>query len=95
MPLEEIDPEAALAIWRTNVLGAILCAQAALGDLEASRGAIVNIASTAGLRGYAGGSPKKLHAEDIAHAVCGALAMHDRGFIPELTVFATNPWPAP
>jgi 3-oxoacyl-[acyl-carrier protein] reductase len=144
MPLEEIDSEVALAIWRTNVLGAIHCAQAALPDLERSRGAIVNIASTAGLRGYAGGSaycaskfalrglsecwreelrrrdirvilvnpsevqtsfggkpedraldPKKLYAEDIAHAVCGALQMHDRGFIPELTVFATNPWPAP
>jgi len=143
MALEEIDPEVALAIWRTNVLGAIHCAQAALPDLERARGAIVNIASTAALRGYAGGSaycaskfalrglsecwreelrrrdirvilvnpsevqtrfggsaddrpldPKKLHAEDIAHAVCGSLAMHDRGFIPELTIFATNPWPA-
>ncbi len=36
--------------------------------------------------------PHKLIAEDIAHAVVGALEMHDRGFIPELTVFATNPW---
>lgn len=34
----------------------------------------------------------KLVSEDIAHAVIGALEMHDRGFIPELTVFATNPW---
>ena len=30
--------------------------------------------------------------EDIAQAVIAALEMHDRGFIPELTVFATNPW---
>lgn len=143
MPLGSIDSEVALAMWRTNVLGAIHCAEAALPDLERARGAIVNIASTAALRGYAGGSayaaskfalrgmsecwreelrrrdirviivnpsevqtsfggapsdrpldPRKLHAEDIAHAVCAALRMDDRGFIPELTIFATNPWPA-
>jgi len=33
----------------------------------------------------------KLIAEDIAHSVVSALEMHDRGFITELTVFATNP----
>ena len=38
--------------------------------------------------------PKKLLSEDIAHATIAALEMDDRGFIPELTVFATNPWPA-
>lgn len=37
--------------------------------------------------------PKKLYSEDIAHATIAALEMADRGFIPELTVFATNPWP--
>ena len=36
-------------------------------------------------------NPSKLHAEDIAHAVRSVLEMHDRGFTPELTVFATNP----
>jgi 3-oxoacyl-[acyl-carrier protein] reductase len=36
-------------------------------------------------------SPTKLHAEDIAHAVKAVLEMDDRGFVPELTVFATNP----
>jgi 3-oxoacyl-[acyl-carrier protein] reductase len=35
---------------------------------------------------------KFLHAEDIAHAVVSALEMEKRGFIPELTVFATNPF---
>jgi 3-oxoacyl-[acyl-carrier protein] reductase len=35
--------------------------------------------------------PSKLRPEDIAHAVKAALEMEDRGFIPELTVFATNP----
>lgn len=33
----------------------------------------------------------KLISEDIAHTVVSALEMHERGFITELTVFATNP----
>lgn len=33
----------------------------------------------------------KLRGEEIAHAVVGMLAMDDRGFIPELSVWATNP----
>ena len=37
--------------------------------------------------------PKKLHAEDIAHVIVSVLELDDRGFIPEVTVFATNPWP--
>ncbi len=143
MTLEEYDPDVALAIWRTNILGVVHTTQASLDDLKSSKGAIVNIASTAALRGYPGGSaycaskfalrgmtecwraelrphdirvllvnpsevqtcffggaaereldPKKLYAEDIAHAICGALEMDDRGFIPELSVFATNPFPA-
>lgn len=36
-------------------------------------------------------NPSKLRGEDIAFAVKAALEMEDRGFIPELTVFATNP----
>jgi 3-oxoacyl-[acyl-carrier protein] reductase len=36
-------------------------------------------------------NPTKLHGDDIAHAVQAALEMDDRGFITELTVFATNP----
>ena len=36
-------------------------------------------------------NPTKLIGEDIAHAVISALEMNERGFIPELTVFATNP----
>ncbi|MFT7620515.1 MAG: 3-oxoacyl-[acyl-carrier protein] reductase [Planctomycetota bacterium] len=38
-------------------------------------------------------NPKKLIADDIAEPVVAALKMAQRGFIPELTVFATNPWP--
>ena len=143
MTIEEYDPEVALAIWQTNILGVVHTTQAALDDLKSAKGAIVNIASTAALRGYPGGSaycaskfalrgmtecwraelrphdirvllvnpsevqtsffggdpdrelnPKKLYSEDIAHAICGALEMDDRGFIPELSVFATNPFPA-
>ena len=36
--------------------------------------------------------PNKLRPEDIADAVVGALALDDRGFLPEFAVFATNPF---
>lgn len=36
-------------------------------------------------------NPSKLQSEDIAHAIRSVLEMNDRGFTPELTVFATNP----
>ena len=36
-------------------------------------------------------NPTKLQGDDIAHAVKSALEMEDRGFMTELTVFATNP----
>ena len=142
MTLEEIDAERFQAMWRSNVLGVALMTREALPHLRtAGRGSVVNIGSTAGRKGYAGGSayvatkfalrgmsecwqaelrrddirvilvnpsevqtgfggrdaqrvlsPHKLHAQDIAHAVVATLAMEDRGFIPELTVYATNPW---
>ncbi len=34
----------------------------------------------------------KLRSEEIAHTIVAALEMDDRGFIPEVTVFATNPF---
>ena len=37
------------------------------------------------------GNPSKLHPPEIAHAVALMLTMEDRGFIPELSVWATNP----
>ena len=37
-------------------------------------------------------SEKKLRSQDIADAVIGALKVDDRGFIPEFSVFATNPF---
>lgn len=36
-------------------------------------------------------NPTMLQPVDVAHAVCAALEMEDRGFITELTIFATNP----
>lgn len=36
--------------------------------------------------------PKKLTPVEIAHSIVSALSMDDRGMIPELTVWATNPW---
>ncbi len=35
---------------------------------------------------------KKLRGDEIAHAIKSALELDDRGFIPELSVWATNPW---
>lgn len=37
-------------------------------------------------------SPNKLRPREIADAIVGALRIDDRGFIPELSVFATNPF---
>ena len=37
-------------------------------------------------------SPRKLRPEEIADAIVGALKVDDRGFIPEFSVFATNPF---
>jgi 3-oxoacyl-[acyl-carrier protein] reductase len=37
-------------------------------------------------------SPKKLRASEIADAIIGALQIDSRGFIPEFSVFATNPY---
>jgi 3-oxoacyl-[acyl-carrier protein] reductase len=36
-------------------------------------------------------NPTKLHAEDIAQVIASMLALHDRGFITDATVWATNP----
>lgn len=50
---------------------------------------ITDFARTAGLPQV--DSPSKLHSEDIAHAIQAVLEMDDRGFTPELSIFATNP----
>ena len=37
-------------------------------------------------------SSKKLRPEEIADAIVGVLEIDDRGFVPEFSVFATNPF---
>ena len=142
-PLVEMDLASFEHVFATNVTGAMLMArEAAKHFIERNRGSIVNIGSTAAVRGAARGTayygskfalrgmtecwraelrpynvrvilvnpsevltdfyatagmaqnkdnPTKLHGDDIAHAVKSALEMDDRGFVTELTVFATNP----
>jgi 3-oxoacyl-[acyl-carrier protein] reductase len=36
-------------------------------------------------------NPSKLQSEDIAYMIKAVLEMEDRGFTPELSIFATNP----
>jgi 3-oxoacyl-[acyl-carrier protein] reductase len=130
------------AVYATNVTGAMLMArEAAKHFVKRQRGNIVNIASTAALRGAPKGTayygskfalrgmtecwraelrqhnvrvflvepsevltnfyqtaglpqkanPSKLRSEEIAHVVKALLEMDDRGFVPEVSIFATNP----
>ena len=130
------------AVFATNVTGAMLMArEAAKQFVKRQRGNIVNIASTAALRGAPNGTAyyaskfalrgmtecwraelrrhnvrvflinpsevltnfssragltqkenaSKLRSEDIAYVVKAMLEMEDRGFAPELSIFATNP----
>lgn len=137
--LDEHDFESVMA---TNVRGAMLVArESARHFVGQNRGNIVNVASTASRRGFAGGtayvaskfalrgmtecwraelrkhnirvmqidpsevqteffnnagtqrplSERKLRAAEIAHTIASMLEMDDRGFIPEVSVWATNP----
>ena len=51
---------------------------------------MTNFAAKAGIEREI--SEKKLRPEEIADAILGALKMDSRGFIPEFSVFATNPF---
>ena len=142
-PLTEMDLPSFEPVFATNVTGAMLMArEAAKHFIERKSGNIINIGSTAAVRGAAKGTAyygskfalrgmtecwraelrqhnicvmlvnpsevltdfyataglpqnkensTKLQGYDIAHAVKSALEMEDRGFMIELTVFATNP----
>jgi 3-oxoacyl-[acyl-carrier protein] reductase len=131
-------------IFRVNVYGAALMGARAASMFKAqkSRGHIINIGSTAGLKGFAGGTvyaaskfalrgmtecwqaelrkhnirvtllapsevatafgredgrereaaPNKLTSAEIAYTIKSVLEMDDRGMIPELSVWASNPW---
>jgi 3-oxoacyl-[acyl-carrier protein] reductase len=138
----DFDLQGFASTFATNVTGAMLMAREAAKHFAArKRGNIVNISSTAGLRGAPNGTAyyaskfalrgmtecwraelrkynirvllinpsevitnffatagvpqkenaSKLRPEDIAYIVKAALEMEDRGFVPELSVFATNP----
>jgi 3-oxoacyl-[acyl-carrier protein] reductase len=50
---------------------------------------LTSFAATAGIPQKE--NPTKLRSEDIAYAIKGVLEMDDRGFTPELSIFATNP----
>ena len=142
-PLVEMDLASFEQVFATNVTGAMLMArEAAKHFIERKSGNIINIGSTAAVRGGGKGTayygskfalrgmtecwraelrqhnvrvmlvnpsevitdfyataglaqntenPTKLQGDDIAHAVRSALEMDERGFVTELTVFATNP----
>ncbi len=140
--LTEMDLASFQAVFATNVTGVMLMSrEAARLFKERKRGNLINISSTASLRGAPRGTayygskfalrgmtecwraelrkhnvrvflinpsevitdfarragfpqadhPSKLHSEDIAYAIKSVLEMNDRGFTPELSVFATNP----
>ncbi len=138
-PLLDTDLPAMQKLFATNVFGAMVVArESARHFVERKRGNIINMSSSAGVRGFAGGtayaaskfavsgmtecwraelrkhdirvmqinpsevqtdffrggrpqSDRKLRAQEIAHAALSMLEMDDRGFITELSVWATNP----
>jgi len=141
--IADVDMEAMRRVYEINVFGATMMGQRAAAIFrDQNAGNIVNIASTAGVKGFANGSiyasskfalrgltqcwqadlrkhnvrvflvnpsevptafgnpdreerpdeAKKLSSQEIAHAIVSALQMDARGFIPELTVWATNPF---
>lgn len=57
MPIEEFDADLFAEMWRTNVVGPAVTTREAVPHLRAAGGGdIVNIASTAGTRGFANGT---------------------------------------
>lgn len=141
-PLAETNLADFTKVWEINVKGAFLCGQAAARHfISQSNGNIINIASTAGLRGFPKGTAyvaskfalsgmtecwraelrqhnirvmqvnpsevvtefgtklgyeavnvdRKLKGTEIAHVIAAMLSMNDIGFIPDASVWATNP----
>lgn len=142
--LGNISRDHMLEVFEVNVIGATMVAQGALPFFKQQQsGNIVNIASTAALKGYPTGSiyvaskfalrgltqcwqgelrrdnirviqinpsevptafgdeenrneraleDNKLSPEEIAHTILSTLKMDNRGYIPEVTVHATNPF---
>ncbi len=141
--ITELDMKSFHHVYDVNVFGAALMAsEAAKLFKKQISGNIINIASTAGTKGFANGTvyasskfalrgmtqcwqaelrkynvrvilvnpsevttafgdndrnekpevKNKLRPLEIAHAIVSALEMDERGFIPEVTVWATNPF---
>ena len=141
--LGEVRVQDLMQVYKTNVFGLILLTQELLPVFQKQNyGNILNIGSTASLKGFARGSvyasskfavraisqswqaelrkynvrvcqvnpsevttafadenreeraeeANKLGAEDIAHTILSILEMRDKGFIPEVTIWATNPF---
>jgi len=143
-PLVDMTLEQFQRVFATNVTGAFLMTRAVAPIMiRQGSGNIINISSTSGLKGSAGGTAysgskfalkgmtecwrdelrrhnirvtlvnpsevqtgftvnaggrerpyneKKLRSVEIATAITGALEIDARGFIPEFSVFATNPF---
>lgn len=141
--LEDITVADFEKVFSVNVFGLTMLTQAVVKHYrKQGSGDIVNIASTASLKGFARGSvysaskfalrslsecwraelrkdnirvmqvnpsevttafnaadrierpeeANKLRAQEIAHSILNMITMDNRGFIPELTVWATNPF---
>jgi 3-oxoacyl-[acyl-carrier protein] reductase len=136
--LLDLDLAEMQRVFATNVFGAMVVArESARHFVERGYGNIVNVASSAALRGFANGTayvaskfalhgmtecwraelrksnvrvmqinpsevqtefharreldPRKLVGADIAHAIVSMLELEDRGFVTEMSVWATNP----
>jgi 3-oxoacyl-[acyl-carrier protein] reductase len=141
--LGELSMDDMRRVYETNVFGATMMGQEAAKIFKDQKsGNIVNIGSTASVKGYAKGSiyasskfalrglsqcwqgdlrpynvrvmhinpsevttafgktdgisreevGNKLRPREIADVVVSQLQMDDRGFVPEVTIWATNPW---
>ena len=141
--LDDVSIDDFEKIFSTNVFGLALITKEIVKHFKAQqKGNIINIASSAGTKGFAFGTvyaaskfalrgmtqcwmhelrksnvrvmlvnpsevptafnqedrkerelvDNKLHPEDIAHMIKANLEMNDRGFVPELGVWATNPF---
>ena len=141
--LGEITIEDLESVYRTNVFGLTLLTQEIVKPfITQGYGNIINIGSTAALKGFERGTvyaaskfavrgitqswqaelrkhnirvclvnpsevttafaaegrverdeeTKKLGTEEIAHTIVATLQMRDKGFVPEVTVWATNPF---
>ncbi len=56
-PLAELDEQALLDVFHSNVVGAMMLTQAALGHLVAARGAVIFVGSVHSQRAFPGASP--------------------------------------